>query len=103
MGTGPQAQPSETPPSPPKPRKKRTSFRKRLFARAENLILEGFGTAIAVLLIAGTDRLVSWSIGDGKFFDYIPVRWIFDAAHIVVVGRLIWGVIKKFNDDDEET
>jgi len=103
MGTGPGAQPSATSQPPPKPRKKRATFRKRLSARAESLILEGIGTAIAVCIISATDHLVSWLIADRKFFDFIPVRWIFDTAHIVVVLRLIWGVIKKFNDDDEET
>lgn len=103
MGTGPQPQTSDTPQPQPKPRKRRLSFQKRLSARAESLILEGIGTAIAVCIIAATDRLVSWLIEDRKFFDFIPVRWIFDAAHIVVVLRLIWGVIRKFNDDDEET
>ena len=103
MGTGPEPQSSEALPPPPKPRKKRHSFRKRLSARAESLILEGVGTAIAVCIIAATDHLVSWLIGDRKFFDFIPVRWIFDAAHIVVVLRLIWGVIRKFNEDDVET
>jgi hypothetical protein len=88
---------------PPKPpRKRKPPFKKRLSARAQNLILEGIGTAIAVCIIAATDCLVSWLIGERKFFDLIPDRWVFDAAHIVVVGRLIWGVLRKFNEDDDE-
>jgi hypothetical protein len=64
-------------------------------------MLEACGTAIAVCLIALTDLLVTRLIGEHKFFDYIPVGWVFDLAHIVVVGRLIWGVVKTYNEGEE--
>ena len=63
--------------------------------------LEFVRTAIAVCLIALTDRLVTWSIGERKFFGVIPVSWVFDLSHLVVVGRLIWRVMKTYNQEDE--
>jgi len=27
-----------------------------------------------------------------KFFDIIPVQWVFDAAHVSLVGRLIYRI-----------
>ena len=64
------------------------------------MILEGFGTVFAIGIIALAHYLVELWVGKGaKFFDFIPVEWVFDAGHIVVVARLVWRSIKRFNDD----
>ena len=81
-----------------KPHYSEIGFKKRLSKLSGDLILEGIGTCIAIGIIALADLLVKWLIGERKFFDLIPVQWVFDAAHLVVVLRLIWGVIRKFNE-----
>ena len=81
-------------------RRRRVPFKIRLKRLAADLALEGIGTLIAIGLIGLTDRLVQAWIGkDTKFFDLIPVQWVFDAAHVVIVIRLVVGVIKKFSED----
>jgi hypothetical protein len=81
--------------------KRRKPFKKRLSVLLENQTLEFIGTVIAVSVIAIVGYLVHHFLGQAKFFDYIPVQWVFDVAHIVLIGRLVWGIIKGFKGDDE--
>jgi hypothetical protein len=76
-------------------------FFKRLSNTLQNLILEAIGTVAAIGLIALVD-IVSrhWLEPDAKFFDYIPVRWVFDLGHLVMILRLIWRIVKGFNEEE---
>jgi hypothetical protein len=79
--------------SPPKPGRWKSFFIK-LGDTASNMVNEIVGTAIAVAGIALIDFLLQWWVGeDRKFFDVIPIRWGFDAAHLCVVGRLIYRIL----------
>jgi hypothetical protein len=63
-----------------------------------DLALEGLGTIIAIGLIALADHLIETWIGPSKkFFDYIPVQWVFDAAHLMILVRLVWGAIARIS------
>jgi hypothetical protein len=91
MGTGTVS--SITPP----PRK---GFWERLGRVIGDIIIETISTVCALASIAGVHHLVElWMGKDAKFFDAVPVEWAFDVAHLVVLGRLVWGIIKRFNDD----
>jgi len=75
-------------------------FRKKLADLVSEMALEAVGTALAILTIAGAHWLLELCIGsDRKFFNFIPVAWCFDVAHLVVLGRLVWRTIRKFKDD----
>ena len=90
---------SSTPEQHPGRQKRRKSFKKRLLELLENQSIEFIGTVIAVAVIAAVSALVKRFIGAVKFFDLIPVQWVFDLAHIVMIGRLVWGIIKGFNEE----
>ena len=57
---------------------------------AEEWLLECLRTILAVALIALTEFVVKQFFGqDAKFFDRMPVHWVFDASDIAVVVRLV--------------
>jgi hypothetical protein len=96
------------PPRPPKPvpavtptatAKAKKSFWRRLGDVVDEMAIEAVATVLTIGLIFGTQRLVDLLIGkDGKFFDFIPVAWVFDAGHIALIGRLIWRAVRRYND-----
>jgi hypothetical protein len=45
-------------------------------------------------LLAGARWLVEHLFGQSKFFDYVPVRYLFDVGDITVIGRFIWNTLK---------
>jgi hypothetical protein len=70
-------------------------FLTRLGGRVGDLAIEFIGTIVAIGGIALADLLVKWWLGaDKKFFDRIPVQWVFDLCHICVMGRLIWRIFR---------
>jgi hypothetical protein len=73
---------------------------KRLSVQLRSLIEEAFGTLAAIALIALVDFVSARMLGDQpRFFDFIPVKWVFDLAHLIVICRLIWKMIKRFNEE----
>jgi hypothetical protein len=77
---------------PPKP-SQWNSFISRLGGRIGDLAVEFIGTFLAIGGIALADLLVKWWVGEGKkFFDIIPVQWVFDFGHVALVGRLIYRI-----------
>jgi hypothetical protein len=75
-------------------------FWRRLGNLLGDMVLEAIGTVCAIGIIALAHNLVElWMGKDAKFFDYIPIRYVFDVGHIVVIGRLVWRIVKRFNDD----
>ena len=64
-----------------------------------DMLPEALGSFLAIVIVAGGRKLVEWWIGPGaKFFDFIPVSWIFDAGDVALLARFVWRAIKKFND-----
>jgi hypothetical protein len=60
---------------------------------SRDLAVEFIGTFLAIGGIALADLLVKWWLGgEKKFFDIIPVQWVFDFGHISLVGRLIYRI-----------
>jgi len=79
-------------PNPPKP-PQWNSFILKLGGRVGDLVVEFVGTFVAIAGIALADFLVKWWMGeDKKFFGLIPVQWVFDVGHILIVGRLIYRI-----------
>jgi hypothetical protein len=86
----------EIPPMEPK----KVSFFSRLGKRVGDLSIEFIATFVAIGGIALADFLVkSWVGDDKKFFDKIPVQWVFDLGHVCLIGRLIWRIF--FPEKDE--
>jgi hypothetical protein len=80
---------AKPPPAPQKP-----TFVSRLSGRVGDLAIEFIATFVAIGGIALADLLVKWWLGeDKKFFGQIPVQWVFDLAHICMVGRLIYRIL----------
>ncbi|MGO9256324.1 MAG: hypothetical protein ACLQU1_08495 [Bryobacteraceae bacterium] len=75
------------------------NFKRRLRDVVEEMVLEAVATGLTIAIIAGAHYLLELLIGKGeKFFNLIPVAWVFDAGHIVVVGRLIWRTMRTYRD-----
>ena len=71
--------------------KPRLPFRGRLFQKAGDLLIEFVGTVLTIGSIALADYLLKSWIGDGKkFFDILPIQWVFDFCHLCVIGRFLW-------------
>ena len=89
IGTSPSPQPTP----PPKP------FKERLSELVGELTLEAIGSAFVIAIIAGGRFLVQYWMGhDAKFFDFIPVGWVFDAGDLALILRFLWRAIKRLND-----
>lgn len=71
----------------------RTPLKPRLKRIWNNAVAEGLNTFLFLLLLYGARKLVEWLFGQTKFFDYIPVRYIFDAGDIAVIARFIWNTL----------
>jgi hypothetical protein len=62
-----------------------------------DLIPEGITTIGLLAIVALSHWLIELWMGKGaKFFDYVPVEWVFDAGHVTVIVRFLWMSIKKF-------
>ena len=65
----------------PEPPKK--TFWAKLGSRLGDLAIEFIGTFVAIGGIAIADKLLEWWLGkDKKFFDFIPVQYVFDVGHV---------------------
>lgn len=85
-----------TAPAPPTTQK---PFKVRLQELLGEMAIEAVTTFALIAIIAGGRHFVEWSIGSqGKFFDYIPVAWVFDVGDILLIARLLWRALKRFND-----
>ena len=51
-------------------------------------------TTIASLALVGY-AFGRWIGHDARLFDYVPIRWIIDLGHLVVLGKWILGIIKS--------
>jgi hypothetical protein len=81
------------------PARRHKGLRARLYDVLLEMVPEGFGTLIVILIVAAGRFLLKWSMGpDAKFFDLIPIGWVFDAGDLALVGRLVWRAFKKLND-----
>jgi hypothetical protein len=90
----------EVPPPADEPRTPKKTFALRLAGRVEELAVEFIGTFVAIAGIGIADLLVKWFVGEGKkFFGLLPVQWVFDAAHVCVIGRLIWRIFSPPKDE----
>ena len=48
-------------------------------------------------IVAFSRYLIQWWLGkDAKFFDHLPVEWVFDARHLTVILRFLWMSVRKF-------
>jgi hypothetical protein len=36
---------------------------------------------------------------DAKFFSFVPISWIIDAADLLIIGKFLWEIIKDFRRD----
>jgi hypothetical protein len=69
-----------------RPHNRSFAFRRRLRKIADNAIAEGVNTVFFILLLAGARWLVEHLFGESKFFDHVPVRYLFDVGDIAVIG-----------------
>ena len=62
----------------------------------EEIVPEAFATFLLLATVAGSRKLLEWWVGhDAKFFDVLPVRWVFDAGELTIVCRFLWRIVRK--------
>jgi hypothetical protein len=76
------------------PEDSRKPLKLRLKRIWNNAVAEGLNTFLFLILLYGARKLVEWLFGEAKFFDYIPVRYLFDIGDIAVIGRFIWNTLR---------
>ena len=69
-------------------------FWRRVTKIAYNAIAEGVNTLFLILLLAGARWLVEHLFGESKFFDSVPIRYLFDVGDIAIIGRFVWNTLK---------
>jgi hypothetical protein len=75
-------------------------FKTRALNIVDETAIHVIGGSTAVILIFVVRWLFERLLGhDAKFFDYIPIRWVFDAADVLILVRMIGRIWKGFNHD----
>ena len=83
--------------APPTPLPANKGMRERIWDILLDLIPEAITTLGLLGIVAMSRFLLQLWLGKGaKFFDYLPVEWVFDAGHLTVIGRFLWMSLKKF-------
>ncbi len=68
----------------------------RGFRRAIALVREASLTGLAILLIYALGFLLDATLGrDAVFFDFLPVRFLLDGAHVLVLLRFVYEAAKE--------
>lgn len=72
----------------------------RLSSTFADIFVEAFATILTIAVITLAHWLFTLSLGpDAKFFDLIPIRYVFDVADLALVVKLTWRVLRRFNHD----
>jgi hypothetical protein len=72
-------------------------MRTRIWNVLLDLIPEAITTIGLLGIVALSRYLIQLWLGKGaKFFDYLPVEWVFDAGHLTVILRFLWMSVRKF-------
>lgn len=63
-----------------------------------------FAHMMALILTLGSIWIIHYILTrflgeEDKFFDAIPVRYIFDAANLAVIVKFLWSALKDFRED----
>ncbi len=78
------------------PRELKPGIGAGMYEVLRELIPEAFALFLLLLIVGGAEKLLRWLIGDYKFFDYLPVRWVFDIGDLTVILLFIWRNVRKF-------
>lgn len=58
-------------------------------------LLEIVRLMLAALGIAFLKKLLKLWVGDERLFEIVRIKYIFDAAHVVLFAKLIWTLVSK--------
>jgi hypothetical protein len=69
-----------------------------VFDDAPLIIRHTITLMLALLSIWVLHLLLEYLLGkDAKFFDWIPIRYVFEAADLVMILKFLWHLIRGFN------
>ena len=88
----------------PDPPEELEAARQKIKNRTAIMILELGSHTLVLGLALGSIWLIHLILEglfgrDGKFFDYLPISWIIDAADLLVIGKFLWEIVKDFRRD----
>ena len=73
---------------------------RRAFADAPQILQHTVALVLATASIWVVHSVVSLLLGaDAKFYGQIPIGWAFDTAHVAVLARFVWKLIKQIWQD----
>lgn len=71
----------------------------RAFADVPDILQHTIALVMSVVSIWSVHKVFGLLLGVGaKFFDFIPIKYVFDLAHIAVLARFIWKLVRRIWD-----
>ena len=88
------------------PKSKRVITTQKALDRTLESVLELASHTIVMLAALGSIWLVHWvlkqTLGeDATFFHLLPIRWLVEAADMVVMGKFLWQLFRGFSVEGE--
>jgi hypothetical protein len=81
--------------SPPFPNVHVQRWVRHVFADAPDILQHTVALVLSVFSIWCVHRVFALMLGpDAMFYDHIPIKWAFDTAHIAVLARFVWKLIR---------
>jgi hypothetical protein len=86
--------------SPPLPSGRWPGWFREAFADVPETFQHTVALVLSIVSIWVVHQAFGLLLGDhAKFFDYIPIKWAFDAAHLAVFIRFVWKLVRQIWTD----
>jgi hypothetical protein len=80
-------------------RPREARWTERAFADVPEILQHTVALVLSVISIWAVHLVFALLLGvNAKFFDSIPIKWAFDAAHIAVLARFVWKLVRRIWD-----
>jgi hypothetical protein len=85
---------ASNPPTPSNP-----TLGQKLYDVIYVIVPEIFATFLLLSFVGASEKFLHWWVGDKKFFDVLPVRWVFDAAELAIILYFVVRIARQIGRD----